>query len=61
MFEELYWDDERLEHIAGHGVTIGEVFEVLDGFFWSPKWAADKRKVYGQTESGRYLFIVIGR
>ena len=31
MFEELNWDDERLEHIATHGVTIGEVLEVLEG------------------------------
>lgn len=29
MFEELNWDDERLNHIAEHGVTIGEVLEVL--------------------------------
>ena len=61
MFEELYWDDERLEHIATHGVTIGEVLEVLDEVFWSPRWEGDKRRVYGQTGSGRYLFIVIGR
>ena len=61
MFEELNWDDERLEHIATHGVTIGEVLEVLEGIFWSPRWEGDKRRVYGQTQSGRYLFIVIGR
>jgi uncharacterized DUF497 family protein len=61
VFEELYWDDERLDHIATHGVAIGEVLEVLEGVFWSPSWEGDKRQVYGQTESGRYLFIVIGR
>jgi uncharacterized DUF497 family protein len=61
MFEELHWDDKRLEHIAGHGVTIKEVLEVLEGRFWSPSWSQDKRRVYGQTESGRYLFIVVGR
>lgn len=61
MFDELNWDDERLNHIAEHGVTIGEVLEVLEGGFWSPRWRGDKRLVYGQTESGRYLFIVLGR
>ncbi|HUV93242.1 MAG TPA: hypothetical protein VMX14_00240 [Anaerolineae bacterium] len=61
MFEELNWDDERLEHIAAHNVAIGEVLGVLEGVFWSPKWEGDKRKVYGQTESGRYLLIVVGR
>jgi uncharacterized DUF497 family protein len=61
MFEELYWDDDRLEHIATHQVTIGEMLEVLEGVFWSPRWEGDKRRVYGQTESGRYLLIVIGR
>ena len=34
---------------------------VLEGIFWSPKWEGDKRRVYGRTESGRYLFMVIGR
>jgi uncharacterized DUF497 family protein len=58
---ELPWDDERIEHIAGHGVTIGEVLEVLEGRVWSPRWEKDRRRVYGQTESGRYLFIVVGR
>jgi len=61
MFEELCWDDERLGHIELHDVSIGEVLEVLDGVFWSPRWAGDKRRVYGQTESGRYLFIIVGR
>ena len=42
-------------------MAIGEVLEVLDEVFWSPRWEGDKRRVYGQTESGRYLFIVIGR
>lgn len=28
MFE-LHWDDERIEHIAKHGMTIGEVFPVM--------------------------------
>lgn len=50
MFEELHWDDDRLEHIAGHVVTIGEVLEVLEGGFWSPRWEGDKRRVYGQAE-----------
>jgi hypothetical protein len=61
VFEELHWDDECLEHIATHQVTIGEMLEVLEGVFWSPRWEGDKRRVYGQTESGRYLLIVIGR
>jgi len=61
MFEELNWDDERLEHIATHDVAISEVLEVLEGVFWSPKWEGDRRRVYGQTENGRYLFIIVGR
>jgi len=61
MFEELNWDDERLEHIAMHGVAIVEVLEALEGVFWSPRWEGDKRRVYGQAQSGRYLFVVVGR
>jgi uncharacterized DUF497 family protein len=61
VFEELYWDEDRLEHIARHNVTISEVLDVLEGRFWSPAWQGDKRRVYGRTEGGRYLFIVLGR
>ncbi len=61
MIEELHWDEERLDHIARHNVTIREVLQVLEGGFWSPKWADDKRQMYGQTDGGRYLFIVVGR
>lgn len=61
MFEELHWDEERLEHIAEHNITIQEVLEILNGVFWSPRWQGDKRLVYGQTGGGRYLFIVVGR
>lgn len=62
MFEELRWDEKRLEHIAEHGVTIYEVLEVLEGGgFFSPRWQGDKRYVFGQSDAGRYLFIVVGR
>lgn len=61
MFEELYWDEGRLAHIARHNVTIREVLAVLEGGFWSPAWEGDKRRVYGRTEDGRYLFVVLGR
>jgi len=62
VFEELRWDNERLDHIAEHNVTIDEVLEVLESSrFFSPRWRRDKRYVFGQTEAGRYLFIVVGR
>lgn len=61
MYEELHWDEDRLEHIARHHVTIKEVLEVVAGIFWSPRWEGDKRRVYGQTGSGRYLFVIVGR
>jgi uncharacterized DUF497 family protein len=61
VYEELDYDEERLDHIAEHGVDIEEVSEVWVGEHWMSGWENDKRRVYGQTESGRYLMLVVGR
>jgi uncharacterized DUF497 family protein len=57
------WPDERIEHIARHGVTPSEVEEAC---FGQPLVQRGKSKgenpvyyVLGQSESGRYLFCVV--
>ena len=61
MYEELDYDEDRLDHIAEHGVDIEEVCEVWTGEHLVSGWENDKRRVYGQAESGRYLMMVVGR
>ena len=60
---EFVWPDDRVEHIAQHGVTPAEVEEVC---FGKPlvlrARSGGKNPVYqvlGQTPAGRYLFSVV--
>jgi hypothetical protein len=62
---ELVWPQERIDHIAEHGVTPEEVEEVC---FGKPLVLRAKSEVYnpvyyvlGQTRAGRYLFCVLIR
>ncbi len=60
---ELIWPQNRIDHIALHGVTPQEVEEVC---FDSPLILRAKSEgenpvyyVLGQTDAGRYLFCVV--
>lgn len=62
---ELIWPEERVEHIARHGVSPEEVEEVC---FGRPLVLRAKSRgenlvyyVLGQTEAGRYLFCAVIR
>ncbi len=62
---ELIWPDDRVEHIALHGVTPEEVEEIC---FGNPLVQKAKSRgenpvyyVLGQTDAGKYLFCVIIR
>ena len=61
MYEELDYEDDRIDHIAEHHVDIDEVYEVWEGKQLMSRWEKDRRRVYGQTNSGRYLIIIVGR
>ena len=61
MYEELDYEDDRIAHIAEHDVDIDEVYEVWGGKQLMSRWEKDRRRVYGQTNSGRYLIIIVGR
>ena len=62
---ELIWPQDRIEHIARHGVTPDEVEEVfLNKPFIQRAKSQGENPVYhvlGQTNSGRYLFCVVIR
>jgi len=59
----LLWPDDRIEHIAKHGVTPEEVESVCFGVPLVLSTASHgKNPVYqvmGQTDSGRYLLSVV--
>ena len=63
--EDFIWPDDRIEHIARHGVRPDEVEQVC---FGKPLVRRSKSRgenpvyyVQGQTETGRYLFCVVIR
>ena len=58
----LIWDDRNEDHIAQHSITREEVEEVCFGDPWITRAKGrDRRAVYGQSDAGRYLVIVVAR
>lgn len=55
------WDEESIEHIAKHDVEPEEVESVLRGRHLRERGRWGRYYVLGQTEEGRYLFIVLAR
>lgn len=62
MFRDIRWTADREEHIARHGVSAGEVEQVV---FGRPIFIDDQMDgstiVLGQTADGRYLFVALLR
>lgn len=62
MFQiDIDWDEESAEHIAEHDVEPEEVESVLRGRHLRERGQWRRYYVLGQTEEGRYLFIVLAR
>jgi len=59
-FVGFEWDDYNEGHIAEHNVSPEEVEECFfNPYVWKRKKGSKKRYyLYGQTDGGRYLFIV---
>ena len=61
--DEFIWPEERIEHIARHGVTPDEVEQVCFGSSFVRRAKSEGENpvyyVLGQTEAGRYLFYVV--
>jgi uncharacterized DUF497 family protein len=56
---ELEWDDRNEEHIARHRVSQEEVEEVCFGFHGIRRERGRRYVLSGQTDSGRYLNVVV--
>ncbi|MBI3362199.1 MAG: hypothetical protein HY023_13935 [Chloroflexi bacterium] len=59
--DELAWNNDRVDHIAEHEVDPEEVWEVCIGNHWARREGKKRFRVYGQTKTGRYLFVVLER
>lgn len=61
--DEFIWPEERIEHIARHGVTPEEVEDVCFGKSWVRRAKAEGENpvyyVLGQTAAGRCLLCVV--
>lgn len=60
--KRLYWREEVIDKlIAKHGVTRDEVEEVVNSQNEVRKYGKDRYLVFGQTDAGRYLLVVLIR
>ena len=56
---DFIWDRTNLDHIAAHKVASYEVEEACSGDFVVLKSRRGRYTILGQTDSGRYLFVVL--
>ena len=63
--DAIIWPEDRIDHIARHGLTPEEAEDVCCGKSWVRRAKSEGRNpvyyVLGQSESGRYLFWVVIR
>ena len=60
FISRLDWDDYRLDHIARHDMDADEVWEVCeDPLHRAQRQGHNRYLVYGQTEAGRYVMVVL--
>lgn len=59
LIVEIEWDDENIEHIALHNVTPDEVEDICFGLNLCEREGQNRYILSGQTDSGRYLNVVI--
>jgi hypothetical protein len=58
-FFDFFWNDEIVEHLAEHGVSVGDFEEVVS----NPELRGESRTTrrpccWGEAVDGRYLFCV---
>jgi hypothetical protein len=58
-FFHFDWDEHNIDHVAGHGVETNEVEEALARKPLIRRGRHGRYLAFGQTEAGRYLFVVV--
>lgn len=56
----LIWDEWNIEHTAQHGINREEIEEVCFSRHFVIKSGKNKMAVWGQTEDGRYVLVILG-
>jgi len=63
QIHEFIWPEDRIDHIARHGITPAEVEEVCFGPALVQRAKSEGKNpvfyVLGQTDAGRHLFCVV--
>jgi uncharacterized DUF497 family protein len=59
QIQDLEWDERNQEHIARHGVTPAETFEVVGNRPFITRGRGNTFRVIGQTNGGRYLTLYL--
>ncbi|KUK36975.1 MAG: Uncharacterized protein XD66_0321 [Thermacetogenium phaeum] len=55
------WDEGNIGHIARHNIEPDEAEEVFANFPLYRRAKTNRMAAYGQTDGGRYLFVVFER
>jgi uncharacterized DUF497 family protein len=61
LIETLIIEEYRPAHIAKHGITLAEVFEVIEQNYVYIKGREDRWILIGKTTKERFLTIVVGQ
>lgn len=61
LIETLIIEEDRPAHIAKHGISLDEVFEVIEQNYVYIKGREDRWLLIGKTRKERFLTIVIGQ
>lgn len=57
-FDDITWDERADDHIAAHGVRYIEVKQAVDNILHAHR-SGKYMLVIGQTESGRYITVIL--
>jgi uncharacterized DUF497 family protein len=57
----LGWDDVNLEHITSKGISPKEVEDVCFSSHYACPAKYNRKAIYGQTTSGKYLMVILER
>jgi uncharacterized protein len=58
---DIHWTDDSETHIARHGVTPEEVEQSTHRPFYTMPGRDGTTLLFGQTDAGRYLLVVLAR
>lgn len=61
VLDDIHWTEKSEDHIGRHGVTPGEVEEVVANAHLARHGRERTRILLGRTDAGRFLTVVLAR